>query len=103
MNQNLMGVLGIAVTMIFGWLAHRITKPKDAERAATIEKIAQGVVALLVVAWPKASWTDLIQKAIDAMIAAGAPSTNKAALERAAAAALTELGKNPEVAKGAGP
>jgi len=88
--------IGLAATLIGGWLGHRITKPKDADKAATLDRIARGAVAIIVAAFPKADWTKLLELAVDAISkAAGVPTTNKAAIERSAAAALTEVGKNP--------
>ena len=87
-------VLGLAVS--FGhWLGSKIKSPTDAERATILEKIADGAAALVVAMNPKANWTDLLKSVVQAIeAAAGVPTKDAGAIERAAAAALTKLGKS---------
>jgi hypothetical protein len=86
-------LLGLAVSAGH-WLGSKIKNPTDAERAAILEKIADGAAALVVALNPKANWTDLLKAVVQAIeAAAGVPTSNSAAIERAAAAALSKLGK----------
>lgn len=88
-------ILGLAVAL-GGWLGHRFNTPRDHERAAAISTIARDAAALVVSYNPKGDWATLLKAVVDA-IAASAGTTNRDAIERAAAAALTDLGKNPGV------
>lgn len=84
--------LGVAVGH---WFGSKIKNPTDAERAAILEKIAEGAAALVVSLQPKALWPDLLKSVIAAIeSAAGVPTSNSGAIERAASLALTKLGKS---------
>lgn len=93
-------LVGLVATAVGAWIATRITKPKDHERAELLAKIAAGAAALVVALNPGASWATLLQQ-VEAQIAtaAGLPTRNAQAIQRAAAEALSALGKAPNAAK----
>lgn len=87
-----------AATILGGWVTTRIVAPKAHERAELLAKIAAAAAALVVSLNPTADWSLLLSKVVKAIAdAAGLPTTNAQAIERAAAEALTRLGKNPGV------
>jgi Co/Zn/Cd efflux system component len=89
-------LVGLFATALGGWLLHRFSSPKDHERAALLAHIAGDAAALVVAMNPGASWSALLKAVVDQIAAAaGLPTANRDAIERAAAAALTGLGKNP--------
>lgn len=89
-------VMGILSLVIGGWFAKKVVTPKDHERAVLLNTIAKGAVSIIVAAFPKADWAKLLELSVDAISrAAGVPTQNTEAINRAAAAALTEMGKNP--------
>lgn len=90
---NLLGAIAIGVG---AWIGHRVTKPRDHERAAVLDRIAQGAAALVVRMNPTSSWAVLLQNTVQMIAAAaGLPTKNAGAIERAAASALSTLGKAP--------
>lgn len=91
-------VATVAIPILGGWLIKKLKTPTDLERAALLEKIAEAAAALVVAMNPKADWATLLQAVIQQIAsAAGLPTNNQAAINRAAAAALTKLGKAPGV------
>jgi hypothetical protein len=69
---------------------------RDFYRAALLSSIAAGAAALVVSLNPAAAWKDLLQATINGISgAAGLPTANLGAIERAAADALARLGKLP--------
>src|SRR5262245_4510720 len=80
-----------AATLLGGWIGKRATAPKDHERAEELDRIAAGAVALVRLNNPNASWAKLLELAVN-QIALSAGVRDRAAMERAAAAALTAAG-----------
>jgi len=96
MHFDLGSIVGLAATLLGGWLGTRIIRPRDHERAAALDAIARGAAALVLSLNPGAKWADLFQLVVGQISqAAGVPTRNKDAIERAAAAALDGLGKRP--------
>lgn len=92
----LQNVLGLAAVIIGGLIAHGIRKPTDSERAAILARIAEGAAALVVSLNPGKAWGELLKLTVQQIIAAaGIPTKNAAAIERAAAAALLKHGVSP--------
>lgn len=83
-----------AATVIGGWIGTRIIRPRDHDRAEALDRIARGAATLVVSLYPKADWATLLKAVVD-QIADSAGTRNRNAIERAAASALTALGKNP--------
>lgn len=96
MHFSLTDVIGVLAVAVGGWLGHRITSPKAHERANVIALIARDAAALVVSLNPKGDWATLLKQVVD-QIATSAGTENRDAIERAAASALTSLGKNPGV------
>jgi hypothetical protein len=89
-------LVGLVATLVGGWIGHRFTSPKDHDRAAHLAAIARDAAALVAGLNPTASWAELLRMTVDQIAtAAGLPTTNKDALERAAAGALSAIGKAP--------
>ena len=81
--------------IVGGWIAHRLTKPKDHERAALLARIAEASVALVVSNNPNQPWSVLLDLVVrEITMAAGVPTSNAGAIKRAAAAALVNAGLN---------
>jgi predicted MFS family arabinose efflux permease len=88
--------LGFAALVIGSWLGSRIVKPRDSERASLLAEIAKAAAALAVSMNPNASWKLLLVNVVNQIAtAAGVPTKNQAAIQRAAALALTDLGVKP--------
>lgn len=69
---------------------------RDDQRAALLRTIARGAAALIVAQFPGAPWAKLLSMVLEAIAATpGVPTQSHPAIERAAADALTELGRNP--------
>jgi 3-oxoacyl-[acyl-carrier-protein] synthase III len=85
----------MTVGLVIGALiAKRIHTPADHARAELLAIIADGAAALVVNLNQKAPWSVLLKAVVQAIeSAAGLPTSNAAAIERAAAAALAKLGK----------
>jgi len=89
MHFDLGGIVGLVATVLGGWLGTRIIRPRDHDRAHALDAIARGAAALMVSLNPNAKWAELLQLTVNSIsTAAGVPTTNKDAIERAAAAAL---------------
>lgn len=89
-------LLGIIGTAIGGLVLKRLHTPTDHDRAVILAHIADGAAALVASLNPKQSWPDLLKAVVTAIeSAAGLPTSNAGAIERAAAAALVKLGKAP--------
>lgn len=91
--QPLVTPLAIAVG---AWLHARVVKtPSDADRAATLARLAQDAAAAAVALFPKSSTVDLVRHIVNTMASTGGvPTRNAQALERAAYGALAKL--NPD-------
>ena len=83
----------VMLPMLAGWLR----KPKVHERAMALDAIARGAAALAMSLAPKASWAEKLSATIAQMEkAAGLPTANRDAIERAAAGALSQMGELPK-------
>lgn len=88
--------LGILALALGTWISNRIVKPKDHERAELLARIADAAAALTLSLYPKATWAELLDKVVQNILAAaGVPTRDRGAVERAAAAALANRGKLP--------
>jgi hypothetical protein len=88
--------LSLAALVIGTFFGRRIIRPRDSERAQLLAEIAKAAAALAVAMNPSASWASLLQNVINQVAtAAGVPTKNQAAIQRAAALALTDLGVKP--------
>ena len=91
--QSMLSLVAIAVG---GLIAHKINKPTDVDRATILARIAEGAAALVLSLYPGKSWAELLKLTVQQIIAAaGIPTKNAAAIERAAAAALLKHGVTP--------
>lgn len=82
------------------WIASRILKPKDHERAALLARIAGAAAAYVVSLNPNRPWAELLKLVVERVAsAAGVPTKSSLAIENAAAQALLELGKAPDARK----
>jgi hypothetical protein len=82
-------VAGVVAALLHGWL---VKSPSDQERAAHLAQMAHDAAAWVVAFFPALPEKDLIQKIVDTLAAAaGVPTTNPQALERAAAGALSAI------------
>lgn len=99
LHLDLTSLILAAAVAAGSWIGTRIIKPKDHERAQLLSAIGSAAAALVVAAAPPtASWPTLLEQVVRQIsTAAGLPTRNAQAIERAAAAALTQLGKNPGV------
>jgi hypothetical protein len=89
-------VSGLAVPILGAWLIKKFKTPTDLDRATLLSHIAEAAAALVVSLNPKADWATLLQAVVNQIAAAaGLPTSNVAAIQRAAASALTRLGKSP--------
>jgi len=88
--------LSLAALVIGTFFGRRIVQPRDHERAQLLNDIARAAAALAVSMNPNASWALLLQNVINQVAtAAGVPTKNAAAIQRAAALALTDMGVKP--------
>jgi hypothetical protein len=89
--------IAIAAVPLSAWLHAKIIKtPGDAERAAQLAELARGAAALAYKLYPDLKYADLVQQVINILSSiATVPTTNAAALERAAAAALVQMAPRP--------
>lgn len=86
-------VLGLVGTAIGGLILRRLHTPTDHDRAVILAQIANGAASLVVSLNPTAKWKDLLVSTITAIeSAAGLPTKNAGAIERAAADGLARLG-----------
>lgn len=93
-------LIGIVATGLGGWLARKIGGAHDQQaafhRAQILSVIAQDAAALVVSLNPTASWATLLEQTVKQIAsAAGLPVTDQQAIQRAAASALSALGKLP--------
>jgi len=97
MDLNLLQPIVTALALVLGgWIARRITSPRAHERAQLLAQIAADAAALIVATHPKMAWTQLLTEVVRVVsAAAGVPTRNAGAIERAAAGALKTLGKLP--------
>ena len=96
MHLNLNQWITLAAMAIGSFFAHRATSVKDHQRAELLSQIAAGAASLALSMNPNASWAKLLDNVVNQVAtAAGVPTKNGAAIQRAAAAALTELGVKP--------
>jgi hypothetical protein len=95
-DQVINQAIGLLAIAVGGWLGRRIITPTDAQRAAHLDKIASGAASLAVSMFPNQPWAILLENTVKQIAAAaGVPTANRDAIQRAAAAALTALGKAP--------
>jgi hypothetical protein len=82
-------VVAILAGYIGGFIHSRILKPADVDRANSLDAIARGAASLVVSLNPGKDWAALLDSTVQMILsAAGLPTQNKGAIERAAAAAL---------------
>ena len=82
-------LLQVAALALGTWLVTRIKKPSDKEKADLLSVIANDAAVLLVVMMPGASWATMLQAlVVNISQAAGLPTKNADAIQRAAASAL---------------
>ena len=92
-DVNILGPLvGLAATIIGGWLGHRFTSPKAHDIGALLTRIAEESAAVIFAANPNAPLADLVRDTINRIAsAAGLPTQNAIAIENAATAAIVKL------------
>ena len=84
----------VIVHGVLAWI-HK-TKLSDADRAALLTQLAQDAAAFVVAAYPGKPWADLVNLIVQRLLAgSGTPTQSTQALENAASAALTRMGKAP--------
>lgn len=89
-------VINLAILGLGALIAHTIRKPKDLERAQHLDTIARGAAALVLSLNPDKPWARLLEDTVKQIsAAAGLPTQNGKAIERAAAGALAGLGVKP--------
>lgn len=89
-------LLEAAAVVVGGLLVHAIKTPKAHERAAVLSAIANEAAAWIVAHYPDKPWAELLEAVVQRIAtAAGLSTRNATAIENAAAAALTRLGKAP--------
>lgn len=89
-------VAQLAVPVLGAWILKKLTGPVELARAQQLALIAKSAAALVVSLNPKGEWALLLQQVIAQISnAAGLPTSNVAAIQRAAALALTEAGVSP--------
>lgn len=89
-------VITAVAVVLGGWIARRITSPRAHERAQLLAQIAGDAAALVVATHPKMGWAQLLAEVVRVVsAAAGVPTRNAGAIERAAAGALRTAGKSP--------
>ena len=82
--------LQLSVPVLGGLIVKRLHTPTDHQRAELLSRIANAAASLVVLKNPTGNWSNLLASTIrDISNAAGLPTTNAAAIEREAAAALT--------------
>lgn len=87
---TLVPVLGLGLGT---WVASRIVKPSDHVRAQHLANIASDAAALVLSLNPTAPWATLLADVVRQIsTAAGVPTNNAAAIQRAAAGALVKAG-----------
>jgi len=95
MHFDLGSIIGLAATILGTWIGSRIIRPRDHDRAAALDAIAQGAAALVISLNPGAKWAELLKSVVQQIAAApGVPTRNKDAIERAAARALIILNRS---------
>ncbi len=97
MHLNWLGIVqlvaGIAVPVIGAWFVKKFKTPTDLERAQLLAHIAEAAAALVVSLNPKADWATLLQQVVAQIAgAAGLPTSNASAINRAATLALMKAG-----------
>lgn len=86
-------LLKTAALIIGGLLLRRLSKPSDKARAEHLALIAGAAAALVRSKYPNATWSQLLQETVrEISMAAGLPTRNGSAINRAAAEALSRLG-----------
>ena len=100
LNPVIHGLLPLVYVAAAGWIAQHITKPTDLDRAKLLSIIANAVAAYVLSLNPGAVWADLLRDVIQGISsAAGLPTRNAQAIERAAIAALIAHGKAPDASR----
>lgn len=101
MNQNtilpvVQSLVSVLVPALLLWIGKHVHSGKDSARAAALQAIADGAATLVLANNPNNGWAQLLKRTIEQLKDIPAtPTTNAAALERAAANALTKLGVKP--------
>lgn len=86
-------ITNFAALVIGGWIARGLNKTKAHQRAELLSTIARGAAALIVNAYPGRTWAELLAATVQKILdAAGLPTADPHAVERAAAEALASLG-----------
>lgn len=84
---------GLVGALLHGWLSNR---PTDQERALHLAQMAHDAAALVSMTFPTLPEKDLIAKVVEQLAsAAGVPTVDAGALQRAAAGAISELKAKP--------
>jgi DNA-binding transcriptional regulator YdaS (Cro superfamily) len=90
MFGNVLGVLALALG---GWIAAKLKKPTDLERATLLSTIAQDAAAMVLANNPTVGWVGLLEATIRQIAgASGLPTRNAPAIKRAASGALIRAG-----------
>ena len=98
MQFDLGSIIGLLATVAGTWLGTRLIRPRDHQRASALDAIARGAAALVISLNPTAKWPELLKLVVEQVAAAaGVPTRNRDAIERAAAAALGAMGKPPGI------
>ncbi|SRR6266849_7633254 len=86
----------LAIPVLASWLIKKFKTPTALERATLLDHIAEAAAALVKSLNPTADWATLVEQVVQQIAsAAGVPTTNRAAIQRAAVLALTKLGVQP--------
>jgi hypothetical protein len=90
-----------ALPVVGLWIAHRLTKPRDHDRAALIARIASDAAALAVHLFPYWTVDDLVARVVEDLRRASGLTGNELVLKRAAVAAVNEARARAAAAAGA--
>lgn len=89
--QLLGPIVGIVATGVGAWIARHLKKPTDVDRATLLATIAADAAAFVVHMYPGKTWADALQLVVQQIsTAAGLPTKNAQAIQRAAASALAQ-------------
>lgn len=89
-------LLSSAAIILGGLLLRRLNTPTARDRAEHLAIIAGAAAALVRSKYPNATWTTVLEQTVNEIAAAaGLPTKNRGAIQRAAAAALAGLGLKP--------
>lgn len=89
-------IVGPVALIVASLIIRSIKNPTDRDRASLLSTIANAAAALVVSKNPTAPWANLLADVIrEISTAAGLPTQNAKAIERAAAEALAAQGVKP--------